>query len=333
MRNKKEKPEDFIGWKSEDGKLEVIGIADKKYKNGRKLYKVTCTECSKDHELFPDGYFIAQKQSLKNNSKPCGCSNFKYSPEQYLIKITRVVNGKFIVRGLAEDFNGHRTKLDCECIIDGFKWTPKISTLLSKGTGCPKCGGTLKTTKEDALSKCINVCEQEGYTPIGFVGEHENAYSRFEYICKEHGIQNISYHNFVNRGRRCRSCAVDRGKESGIINGFYPDKFNEIDFLYVTSFDNKYAKIGRSFNVEKRAVTLQQRSKCEKLTILRVYTAPHKTIYELEQYLHKELRRLGFEYKDSHWPTETFRVESLHTAFTLLNSSEHVKTYDLEESL
>lgn len=28
-RKKREKPEDFIGWKSEDGKLEVIGVAGK----------------------------------------------------------------------------------------------------------------------------------------------------------------------------------------------------------------------------------------------------------------------------------------------------------------
>ena len=29
LPKKREKPEDFIGWKSEDGKLEVIGVAGK----------------------------------------------------------------------------------------------------------------------------------------------------------------------------------------------------------------------------------------------------------------------------------------------------------------
>ena len=49
MRKKRDVPiksEDFIGWKSPDGKLEVIGIAGEQGTN--LIYKVTCTECSKD---------------------------------------------------------------------------------------------------------------------------------------------------------------------------------------------------------------------------------------------------------------------------------------------
>lgn len=38
-----QKPEDFVGWKSPDGKLEVIGINGKQ---GRAVtFKVTCAEC------------------------------------------------------------------------------------------------------------------------------------------------------------------------------------------------------------------------------------------------------------------------------------------------
>ena len=45
---KREKPEDFIGWKSGDGKLEVVGIAGKDKWN-KPLFKVTCNECSKEY--------------------------------------------------------------------------------------------------------------------------------------------------------------------------------------------------------------------------------------------------------------------------------------------
>ena len=62
-KKKREKPEDFICWKSPDGLLEVIGIVGKNIK-GRTIYKVTCTECSKDKELFPDGYFVSTKGEL-----------------------------------------------------------------------------------------------------------------------------------------------------------------------------------------------------------------------------------------------------------------------------
>ena len=59
---KQQKAEDFIGWKSPDGKLEVVGIAGKQGKIT--TFKVTCTECSKDKALFPDGYFISTKGNL-----------------------------------------------------------------------------------------------------------------------------------------------------------------------------------------------------------------------------------------------------------------------------
>lgn len=59
IKKKQQKAKDFIGWKSEDGKLEVVGIAAKQ---GRTTtFKVTCTECSKDKELFPEGYFVSTK--------------------------------------------------------------------------------------------------------------------------------------------------------------------------------------------------------------------------------------------------------------------------------
>lgn len=56
-RKKRPKAEDFIGWKSHNGTLEVIGVAGKQgYKT---LYKVTCTECSKDLSYFLMGILLA----------------------------------------------------------------------------------------------------------------------------------------------------------------------------------------------------------------------------------------------------------------------------------
>ena len=88
-KKKYERAEDFIGWKSEDGKLEVTGIAGKQGRNT--TFKVKCIECSKDHELFPDGYFISLRQHLVNGAKPCGCSKSpKWVDWQYLILARRI---------------------------------------------------------------------------------------------------------------------------------------------------------------------------------------------------------------------------------------------------
>lgn len=131
MKKKKETPEDFIGWKSEDGLLEVIGISDKVGIKGRKSFKVICHKCKEDIELFPAGYFISQKDDLKRGRKPCGCSLHTYwTEEQYLILARRVAQGRFIVHGFAEEFHGNKTKINLECLLDGNKWTATINNIL-----------------------------------------------------------------------------------------------------------------------------------------------------------------------------------------------------------
>lgn len=206
-KKKQQKTEDFVGWKSEDGKLEVIGIVKK---SKHTTFKVTCTECSKDKELFPDGYFISTKSNLVNNgSKPCGCSNSpKWYDWQYLILASRSAKDHFIVHGFAEEFIDHRTKLNLECLKDGHKWTASIFSVINAGRGCPKCKGSnaaeqKKTPEHVALQKCIDICKEMSYDVIGFISGYKNNKSRFEYICKTHGKQNVRYRDFVNNATRC----------------------------------------------------------------------------------------------------------------------------------
>ena len=214
---KREKAEDFIGWKSSDGKLEVIGIHGKQ--GNKTTFKVTCTECSKDRELFPDGYFVNQKCSLVNGTKPCGCSNKpKWFDWQYLILARRAGEKKgFIVHGFAEPFKNAYTKLNLECLKDGHKWTASINDNINGGKGCPKCKyelhkEQLKIPEHIALQKCIDICKEMNYDVIGFVDGYKGTHkTRFEYICKIHGKQDVEYNAFVNRGTRCAVVVGKRG--------------------------------------------------------------------------------------------------------------------------
>ena len=211
MRKKRDVPiksEDFIGWKSPDGKLEVIGIAGKQGTN--LIYKVTCTECSKDKELFPDGYFVSKKCNLLKGQKPCGCSKQpKWKPFQYLMLACRAAKDRFIVHGFAEEFHGKSTKLNLECLKDGHKWTASITSVINVGNGCPKCNVEQKKTPEHiALQKCIDICKEMKYDAIGFIEGYKNACSRFEYNCKIHGKQSVRYNDFVNKGTRCGGCSI-----------------------------------------------------------------------------------------------------------------------------
>ena len=324
-KNKRQKPEDFIGWRSEDGKLEVVGIHGKQ--GTKTLFKVTCNECSKDKDLFPDGYFVSTKDHLVNGQRPCGCSkSTKWYDWQYLILARRVGENKnFIVHGFAEPFKNAYTKLNLECLKDGHKWTASINNVMNKCSGCPKCAGNAKPTEQEALQKCIDICKEMDYDVVGFPDGYKNCDSRFEYSCKIHGKQGVCYDNFVNGGTRCGGCWKDRQleilRDNGNGNGYYPERKDETDFLYILDFDNKFIKVGRSFDVDERIKGLRDVSKILKKNIhkLRIFTATHQEIYDYEQELHRELRERNFQhYVD--WSTECFENDCQYVLNKLLDS-------------
>ena len=127
-----EPSKNFIGREFNNGRLKVVGIHGKR--GTTTLYKVTCTECSKDPELFPDGYFVSTKGSLIRGNKPCGCAfNPKWEDWQYLILARRVGEKRgIVVHGFAEEFKNNRTKLKLECLKDGHKWNASINEHKSK---------------------------------------------------------------------------------------------------------------------------------------------------------------------------------------------------------
>lgn len=334
---KRVKPEDFIGWESEDGLLRVTGIEVNK-SSSHTLYKVTCGVCSDDKELFPAGYFVGKKYALKKGSKPCPCSkNFQLEDWQYIIKAARKGKEKnFIIHGFAEDFHGKDTKINCECTVEGCscRWKPTVNSIINVGTGCPDCRIRLLksinvTPEQKALDKCKEICNEMNYEVIGFVnGYKNNKTTRFEYICKIHGKQNVNYGHFINKGCRCGDCWRDKQKGVGNGNGYYPERKEEQDFLYVLNFNSQFIKVGRSFDVDKRIYSLKFESEIPKSKIhkLAIFTATHKEIYDLEQELHKELRVRGFQhYVD--WSTECFDNDSLFILNKLLDTCGYERIY------
>lgn len=304
---------EFTEWESPDGNYKIIGTEGKQ--GNAILFKVTCKICSQDPELFPDGYFVSTKYNLLNGIKPCGCGkNVRWEPFQYLILTRRAAKDRFIVHGFAEEFHGNTTKLNLECLKDGNKWTASISSVISSGTGCPKCSNKYRPTEQEALQKCIDICKEMDYDDIGFVDGYKGAIKTvFRYKCPKHGIQETNYNNFVNNRRRCKECWKEKQKELGENNngnGYYPERKYEQDYLYVLNFDDKYIKVGRSFDVDERIKDLRKPrcSGIKNILKLRIFTATHQEIYDFEQELHEILRQQNFQHR-LHWTNECFDTE------------------------
>ena len=317
ITKKRETAEDFIGWKSEDGLLEVVDICDKQGRNTK--FKVICHKCKEDPELFPDDYFVSQKGHLLRGLKPCGCSKKpNWNKDQYLVLARRAGDGRFIVHGFSEKFYGQQTKLTLECLVDGNKWIVSTHATIKGRSGCPKCkskstGDRLRTGSQEAFDKCKEICEAERYEPIGFPYRYTNKKSRFEYKYPIHGKQNVCYDDFVNKGTRCKCCWKDRQKElSSGFYGYYPERKDEQEYLYILDFDGKFLKVGRSFDVDERIKGLRTESKVpiKRIHKLRIFTATHQEIYNLEQELHDELRERNFQHYVK-WSKECFNNDCL----------------------
>lgn len=218
--------------------MEVIGVAGRRGCN--KVYKVTCTECSKDTELFPDGHFISTKADLKRRRKPCGCSTIKWETWQHLIIIKRAVSGRFKVHSFSEEHHGHKTKVKLECLECGYLWDANSNDVIHKLSGCPKCKYRIhainrKTPENVAFKNCSAICDAHGYTMMSFPSGYNNQNSKFEYMCPKHGVQLATYDNFVNGGTRCPLCAE---------TGYRPDRPGSIYVVEWTNVNGSFIKFG-----------------------------------------------------------------------------------------
>lgn len=319
---KREAAEDFVGWISPDGNLEVTELIEK---SKHSKYKVICKICSQDRELFPLGYFISEKYTLKRGTKPCGCSkNPKHTADQCLILARRAAKDRFIVHSIVGELNGCLTKLDCECLIDGHKWIPTVNNVVNHKHGCYVCG--IKSMKEkqrlpeqEALDRCKAICDEMKYTVIGF-DNYENTGSKFIFVCPKHGQQKVNYHKFVNGGRRCKGCSLDKRKETSGFYGYYPHRKDEKDYLYVLNFDNQYIKVGRTFQFDTRVGQLKGQSGYNNIELVTMLTERHKTIWDLEQDIHNQLRQKDLDFTPSNWYSmETFKVDALPVVLEILS--------------
>lgn len=319
MTTKYVKSENFIGWTSPDGRLKVIGVYKVDPKYNESIFKVTCEVCKQDTELFPEGYFIARKGNLLRGGNPCGCSKgFCWNPEQFIIIAKRKIKDRFIIHGYAEPFHGNKTKVICECTLHNYKWETTLNALVSdkKLTGCKMCMADKQRvnmlTPEDTIIKaCIQICKDNNYIFLGFPNGYTGVKSKVQYMCLKHGTVNTNCDNLL-RGRYCRKCWTEnRPPSSEGFYGYYKERDDELDFLYILNFNNDYIKIGRSFNVKQRITMLKWVSGCSNVKIITFYKGVHKDIYTLEQEIHRRLRGLGYEHLESSWSIETFKIECI----------------------
>lgn len=199
-----------------------------------------------------------------------------------------------------------------------------LTNSLKKGVvGC-RCSKVYRWTQNQREYQISRICSEEGLIFVGWGTEkgYINEHSKFKWLCSKGHDCSTDTKNFL-KGARCKTCKKVSQKLRGVINGYFPLRKNEKDFLYILNFNDKYIKVGRSFVVEDRIKELYRTSKTDNISKLKILTSNHQTVYDTEQWLHEELRERGFEYNESDglWSRELFTLDCIYALNYLLEST------------
>lgn len=229
--------------------LKVVGFAGKVAKSI--MYIVRCEICSKDPEMFGEGYFRITRSNINSGRIPCGCSKTtKYTESQFATICGRILaehNCEFV--GFHGNFNGQKSKIEARCREHGVWTSTWVNSLMASKTGCPVCRGGIKKPdsvmiegfmKSGSFHKDTKFSRIDKKNKRGF-----KAYWQVD--CPVCGETGISTNTNLIEGKKCCAC-----------KGYRQDK------AYVMEIreDNRLIalKFGVSHNPVKRVWTLNSKS-------------------------------------------------------------------------
>lgn len=107
-------------------------------------------------------------------------------------------------------YKNARSKIECECLIDGYHWFATPDNLL-RGTGCPKCSGRVQST-EIFKERLKNI---QPYIEV--VGEYVNNSTKINCICHLHNFKFKSTPQNLLDGKGCKYCKSEKISKSRLM--------------------------------------------------------------------------------------------------------------------
>ena len=207
-----------------EGQLQVVGWGGKNSSNN-KYYILFCSMCSKDTELFGDGYFKSEKGGLGKGQLPCGCAKIlKWSKEQYAIlcqRKARELGYKFL--GFIGEWKGNRTKIKMLCEKHGEWESGIIHNLIHAGNGCLGCRAEVVRAIGEANRKSDDIMIESFFKTEAFHpdtnfwrSERKNSHGCKSYwfmSCPECGETGESFGSNLSKGQRSCACSIHRQQE------------------------------------------------------------------------------------------------------------------------
>lgn len=123
-------------------------------------------------------------------------------------------------------------------------------------------------------------------------GSYRNIHSRFMYTASCGHLNTSNVGNFLRS--KAEICSVCNSHRVNNKNGYYPNRQEEDDVLYVVKLSDTTFKVGRSFKTRCKYRINLLKKECEGLlSIVKTYQGSHKDVYEVEQSVLKSLDEKG----------------------------------------
>lgn len=199
-------------------------------------------------------------------------------------------------------------------------FTGALSTLSAGSLAC-RCSQNFKWSQQQREYQLKKILTSESCQFTGWCGKYSGAFSKFNWICSKGHECSTEVSNFIHLMHRCKTCSES-------VFGFYHERSNDNDFLYLLKFcntDELFYKIGRTFKPKER---FKYFSEFYNIDVVSVVDDLHINVYQKEKYFKKELSLRGYHYT----PKESFDG-SAQECFTqnILNHSEVVHIFGLKE--
>lgn len=152
-----------------------------------------CITC-KDHGDF----WITPSNFLNGHKCPACSGRERFTKDVFIKRSTDVHKGRYDYSNVV--ISGGKKEVGIICPIHGIFWQNPYSHM--RGSGCPMCYGTPKSTNEEFIKKAQAIYgDRYDYSKVDYKGNKEKVCI----ICPDHGEFWMSPNNHL-RGHRCPGC-------------------------------------------------------------------------------------------------------------------------------
>ena len=168
-----------------------------------------------------DGYEWVTTSDSLFHSKGCPKCNGKYHrTNDEFLNCVKLNNSNYNNIEILSEYKTFKGKIHCLCKIDGHEWYPTAQGLMN-GSGCPKCGGTLRLTHEDFIER-FNQSEKSD--EIEIISKYKTQHEKIKCRCKVDNHEWYALPQNLLRGHGCPKCSA---KDASVRNTKLHEQFIE----------------------------------------------------------------------------------------------------------